>query len=107
LIRGSNEPWLFPGGGSGHKSLQKLGTQITDRIAAETGVRMTAHQFRHAAAAIYLKHRPGEYEMIRRLLGHRNIVTATRFYCGLETMQATKVYGDIIRGQLKFEPEEV
>ena len=107
LIRGSNEPWLFPGDGRGHKSLQTLGSQITERIAAATGVRMTVHQFRHAAAAIYLKHRPGEYEMVRRLLGHRNIVTTTRFYCGLETMQATKVYGDIIRRELKFEPEEV
>ncbi len=107
LIRGSNEPWLFPGDGSGHKSLQTLGTQISERIAEETGVRITAHQFRHAAAAIYLKHHPGAYESVRRLLGHRNIVTTTRFYCGLETTQATKVYGDIIRRALKFEPEEV
>jgi integrase len=107
LIRGSNEPWLFPGDGRSHKSLQTLGTQISERIAAATGVQITPHQFRHAAAAIYLKHRPGEYEMVRRLLGHRNIITTTRFYCGLETMQATKVYGDIIRRELKFEPEEV
>jgi len=107
LIRGSNEPWLFPGGGRGHKRLRTLGTQISERIAAATGVQMTVHQFRHAAAAIYLKHRPGEYESVRRLLGHRNIVTTTRFYCGLETTQATKVYGDIIRRELKFELEEV
>jgi len=46
---------------------------------------MTVHQFRHACAAIYLKHRPGEYEVVRRLLGHRNIQTTINFYCGLET----------------------
>jgi integrase len=106
LVRGSNEPWLFPGEGRGRKTLATLGTQITERIQDATGVRMTAHQFRHAAAAILLKHRPGEYELVRRLLGHRNIETTKNFYCGLETTQATEIYGDIIRRQLAFESEE-
>jgi len=106
LIRGSNEPWLFPGDGRGHKTLATLGTQITERIWEAVGVRMTAHQFRHAAAAILLKHRPGEYELARRLLGHRNIETTKKFYCGLETTQATEIYGDIIRRQLALEPED-
>jgi hypothetical protein len=30
-----------------------------------TGLRMTTHQFRHAAGAVILKHRPGEYELVR------------------------------------------
>ena len=106
LIRGSNEPWLFPGDGRGNKTLATLSTQITERIFAATGVRMTVHQFRHAAAVIMLKERPGEYELVRRLLGHRNIETTKRFYCGLETRQATEIYGDIIRRQLALEPED-
>jgi integrase len=63
-------------------------------------------QFRHAAAAIYLKHRPGDYETVRRLLGHRDIQTTIRFYCGLETMQATEQFGKLIRQQIKFDPIE-
>jgi integrase len=106
LLRGSNEPWLFPGEGRGRKTLTTLSTQITERILDATGVRMTTHQFRHAAAAILLRHRPGEYELVRRLLGHRNVETTKNFYCGLETTQATEIYGDIIRRQLTFEPEE-
>jgi len=105
LVRGSNEPWLFPGDGRGHKTLTTLATQITDRVLKETGVRITVHQFRHTAAATYLSHRPGEYETVRRLLGHRNIATTTRFYCGLETKQATEIYGDIIRRQIELHPE--
>ena len=101
LARGSNQPWLFPGTGQGHKGLATLGDQISERILKATGVQMTAHQFRHAAAAILLKHRPGEYELARRLLGHRNIETTKRFYCGLETTQATEIYGDIIRRQIE------
>ena len=105
LARGSNQPWLFPGEAHDHKTLNTLSEQITERILAATGVRITAHQFRHAAAAILLKHRPGEYELARRLLGHRNIETTKSFYCGLETTQATEIFGDIIRREMKFEPE--
>ena len=63
------------------------------------------HQFRHAAAAILLKHKPGEYELVRRVLGHRNIQTTINFYCGLETTQANKMFGDIVRQQMSFDPE--
>jgi integrase len=106
LIRGSNEPWLFPGDGGGHKRLTALSRQITEKVLDETGVRMTAHQFRHMAAVTYLSVRPGEYETVKRLLGHRDIATATRFYCGLETKQATEIYGDILRRQLELDSED-
>jgi integrase len=82
----------------------RLGQQITARIQKAIGLRITPHQFRHAAAAIYLKHRPGDYETIRRVLGHRDIQTTVRFYCGLETMQATEQFGKLIRQQIKFDP---
>ena len=68
------------------------------------GLRITVHQFRHAAAAIYLKHRPGDYETVRRLLGHRDIQTTIRFYCGLQTTQATEQFGKLIRQHIKFDP---
>jgi len=55
------------------------------------------------AAAIYLKHRPGEYENVRRLLGHRNIQTTINFYCGLETTQANETFGRIIRDQIRLD----
>jgi integrase len=103
LLRGSNQPWLFPGESGGSKTANMFGTQITEEIEKTVGIRMTAHQFRHAAAAIFLKHRPGEYEIVRRLLGHRNIQTTTRFYCGLESIQATQIFGRIIRDQMGLE----
>jgi integrase len=85
LLRRSNAAWLFPGVAGEPKTANMFSTQITERIQKATGVRTTVHQFRHACAAIYLKHRPGEYETVRRLLGHRNIQTTINFYCGLET----------------------
>jgi integrase len=103
LVRGSNAAWLFPGVAGKPKTANMFSTQIKERIQKATGVRMTVHQFRHACAAIYLKHRPGEYETVKRLLGHRNIKTTIDFYCGLETTQANEAFGKIIREHIKFD----
>ena len=105
LLRGTNASWLFPGEDSQPKNKLLFGKQITKRIQMVTGLRITPHQFRHAAAAFYLKHHPGNYETVRQFLGHRDIQTTIRFYCGLETMQATEEFGKLIREQIKFEPE--
>ena len=48
-----------------------LSLQITDRIERACGLRMTAHQFRHVVAAIFLKEHRGEYELARQFLGAR------------------------------------
>jgi integrase len=105
LMRGSNEDWLFPGGEGGSKNAHLFGIQITERIQKVTGLRITLHQYRHAAAAVYLKHHPGDYETVRRFLGHRNIRTTVKFYCGLETIQATRMLGDVVRQHRKIETD--
>jgi integrase len=105
LLRGSNELWLFPGEAGGHKDAKTFSGQITERVEKATGLRITAHQFRHAAAAMWLKQKPGDYETVRRTLGHRNIQTTIKFYCGLETLQANKAFGEMVRGLMKLEPE--
>jgi integrase len=100
LLRGMNAPWLFPGEAGKPKNKLLFGQQITHRIHKATGLRITPHQFRHAAAAIYLKRRPGDYETVRRILGHRNINTTVHFYCGLGTIEATEQFGKLIRRHL-------
>jgi integrase len=105
LLRGANAPWLFPGESGQPKHRVQFSKQITVRINKAIGLRMTVHQFRHAAAAIYLKHRPGDYESIRRVLGHKDIQTTTKFYCGLATMDATRQFGKLIRQQMNFDAD--
>jgi integrase len=102
LLRGTNGPWLFPGERGRSKHGMQFSKEITLRIQKAVGIRITVHQFRHAAAAIYLKNRPGDYETVRRLLGHRDIGTTVRYYCGLQTMEATEQFGKLIRQQIKF-----
>ena len=107
LRRGSNELRLFPGEQGGHKGAATLSSQITKHIQHTTGLRVTVHQFRHAAAALILHAQPGKYELVRRLLGHKNIQTTINFYIGLETTQAARIFGNIVRGHLDFWPEAV
>jgi integrase len=97
LLRGRNDDWLFPGQRGGAKGMISFSGQITKRIYQATGLRMTVHQFRHAAGALILQHRPGEYELVRRLLGHRSVQTTVRAYVGLENIQASKIFGQIVK----------
>ncbi len=102
LHRGSNEPWLFPGETSGYKTPATLSDQVTKRIERATGLRITVHQFRHAAGALILKRYPGNYELVRRLLGHRNIQTTISFYCGLENTQASEIFAKIVHDHMSL-----
>jgi integrase-like protein len=100
LMRGSNADWLFPGETGSYKEKISFSTQIVDRVHKSTGLRITVHQFRHAAGALILKHRPGEYELVRRILGHKSVQTTINFYLDLETTQASELFTDIVRQQL-------
>ncbi len=106
LLRGSNELWLFPGESGGFKTPSMFSDQITQAVQKATGLRLTAHQFRHAAAALMLQHDPGNYEWVRRVLGHRNIQTTINFYIGLETTQASERFGQIVREHVRFDDGE-
>jgi hypothetical protein len=100
LLRGRNEDWLFPGQLGRTKGRICLSGQITERIYKATGLRMTAHQFRHAAGAIILQRRPGEFELVRQLLGHRNVQTTINSYIGLENIQASEIFSKIVMEQM-------
>jgi len=105
LVRGSNADWLFPGDANNHKEKISFSTQIVDRVQKSTGLRITVHQFRHAAGALILKHRPGEYELVGRILGHKSVRTTIKFYLDLKTTQASEIFTDIIRNKLDFKQD--
>jgi integrase len=96
LLRRTNEDWLFPGQRRGAKGKICLSGQISERIYKATGVRMTVHQFRHAAGAIILMKRPGEYELVRQILGHRSVQTTINAYVGLENIRASEIFSKMV-----------
>ena len=103
LQRRSNTAVLFPGEGGKSKTKTTLSDQISERIHKALGLTITTHQFRHAAAAIYLKENPGDHETVRRLLGHKNIQTTINFYIGLQTIHANEQFGKIIHSLIEDE----
>src|SRR5262249_38499536 len=100
LLRGRNEDWLFTGQLGGPEANNLFSGQITQRISQMTGLRITVHQFRHAAGALILQSRPGEYELVRQLLGHRNVQTTINAYIGLENIHASEIFSKIVMQHL-------
>jgi integrase len=107
LLRGRNEDCLFPGLRKGSKGEVTFSGQITKRISKLASLRMTTHQFRHAAGAIILKRYPGNYELVRQILGHRNVQTTIKCYIGLDSIQASEIFSKIVLEHLHEDPEEV
>ena len=97
---GHRGDWLFPGDNGKPRSSAHASVSIAKRLEREIGLRVTAHQFRHGAAAMVLKAQPGNYEFARRILGHRNIATTIRFYTALESFKAAEVFGAMMEEQM-------
>ena len=47
-------------------------------------------------AKIFLDRNPGQYEVIRQLLGHKDISTTIAFYAGAESVTAARHYARTI-----------
>jgi integrase len=100
LLRGRKEDYLFPGLRQGAKGKVSFSGQISRHIYKAVGLQMTVHQFRHAAGAIVLKNRPGEYELVRQILGHRSIATTMRCYVGLDSIQASEIFTNMVVAEI-------
>jgi integrase len=96
LLRGSDERWLFPGMNCGSKAPHLLSGQIRDTVEKRTGLRVTAHQFRHVAGATILKKFPANYALVAKVLGHKGTATTIRSYIGLDTLEANNIFGALV-----------
>jgi integrase len=102
LLRASNERWLFPGVNNGRfKAPHLLSAQIRNVVEKRTGLRVTAHQFRHVAAAMLLKKFPGNYPLIAKVLGHKSTATSMNYYVGLETLEANQIFAALVRENMR------
>jgi site-specific recombinase XerD len=98
LSRGHETDLLFPGLRGQPKARRGFGHQVTDAIRRATGIEMHPHLFRHLGAFLFLNAHPGEYETVRRLLGHNSITTTIKFYVGLQAVADFRRYDDVILG---------
>ena len=94
-------PWLFPKrDGAVPMVGNRLAKYVSRRIRAETGLEVNVHLFRHLAAMIWLDAHPGQYEVVRRLLGHSALSQTLNVYAGFEAGTATRLFSQLVeRGQ--------
>jgi integrase len=92
---------LFPGEGGKPKNPGTLATQIKKTIHRYTGLDLNIHVLRHAGGKIFLDQKPGQYEVVRRVLGHRSMATTTRYYAGAEQRAAGAHFARVLEERRK------
>ena len=99
LMDGANHDFLFPGQMGNPRAIASFGERIAETVDRAIGIRITAHQFRHAAAAFILRRDPGNYEFVRRILGHKSTKTTHDYYIALEGIAAGRHFAEMLRGK--------
>lgn len=89
-------PYLFPGKSNGPMTRQGVRDTIKAITEERLGVAINPHAFRHLAARMFLDALPGAYESVRQLLGHADVNTTIRSYCGTEGEAAMKQFDEIL-----------
>lgn len=89
--------WLFPRrDGSNHVCLDHFATRIKTRLVKELGLQVNMHLFRHIAAKLLLEARPGQYEVVRRLLTLSGLSHTLNYYAGFEAGSATRLLAEVL-----------
>jgi len=76
-----------------HATLYASMMRTTERFI---GHKINPHLFRHLMGMLYLIERPGQVDVVRRVLGHKNHSTTTNFYLGLESDAAIELFDKVI-----------
>lgn len=58
----------------------------------ELGIKFNIHLFRHLGCFLYLRSHPGQIDVMRRVLGHRDGETTQRFYASIEQSDAFRMF---------------
>ncbi len=96
LLKRPEDGWLFPGEVHGHKHEVTLRGQLCKAVEKHAGLKVNPHLYRHIAAFFYLQAHPGDYETVRRLLGHRSVDTTMNFYAEFDGLAARRLYSQHI-----------
>ena len=88
LLARPGNPYLFPGEAQRPLSTNQTRNLFKGYVEGATGVAVYPHAMRHFAGRLFLAHHAGRYDILQRILGHRDVETTKVFYTGLETDMA-------------------
>jgi integrase len=89
--------WLFCNGDGSPKGQGTVAGLFGRAVHRALGIDITPHQVRHLAAKILLDTDPGNYELVRQLLGHASQKTTVQFYAGIDTRRAAKAHQALLQ----------
>jgi integrase len=95
-ITGRRPAAVFATWAGTRRSQGTITVAIEKAVLRHLGVKLTPHQLRHLAAKIILDANRGAYELVRQVLGHKNIRTTTNFYAGVDTLRAGRAHADLV-----------
>jgi integrase len=90
--RGRGPRFLFPKPDGTVKVGKVLADGICRVLRRELGIEFNVHLFRHLGCYLYLKAHPGQIDVMRRVLGHKDGMTTMRFYAFIEQSDAFRMF---------------
>ncbi|GLR66932.1 hypothetical protein GCM10010909_16120 [Acidocella aquatica] len=96
LLAKPGNPWIFPGKKEKPMTKDLLGSWITRAVRDYAKVEVHPHLFRHFCAWLHLHYHPGDYEGVRRLLGHKRLETSIKSYIAFEQDVAAARHDDAV-----------
>ena len=97
--------YLFPHRDGGPRHRGVIWGSVTKLTDLHVGFPINPHLFRHIGAQFFLKAHSGNYEVLKRTLGHSSIDTTTRSYAGAEDDAAIRMYDENVLRLREAAPE--
>ncbi len=94
--RGKGPKFLFPKPDGTQKVPRVFADCICRVMQRELGIPLNIHLFRHIGCFFYLRSHPGQIDVMRRVLGHRDATTTMRFYAFIEQSDAFRLFDEHI-----------
>lgn len=96
MVIGHRPKYLFSNVDGTPKCQDTVAYLITTHLKRRAGIVLNPHAFRHLAGKLFLDSKPGGYETVRQLLGHKKMSTTVQFYTGQSTRRASRYHQQII-----------
>ena len=90
--RGYGPRFLFPNRDGTAKVGRLLAAGLCSVLLRELGIKFNIHLFRHLSCFLYLRSHPGQIDVMRRVLGHKDAETTMRFYAHVEQSDAFRMF---------------
>jgi integrase len=95
-IVGHRPSFVFINKDGSRKNEASVRALIQRNLSRHAGIEFHPHAFRHLVGKLILDSKPGNYETVRQLLGHRKMETTVAFYTGTDTQRAGRYHAQLL-----------